>query len=107
MTDQPTPDDFPTTGELPDKLAFVSENRARAYIALKRADDPLTAVDLADAIDCSEATAYRCVNDLQDLDLVREAVRFDAEYRQRTAYTTMEPPQDRTRDACYAGGATR
>ncbi|ADB63976.1 hypothetical protein Htur_5089 (plasmid) [Haloterrigena turkmenica DSM 5511] len=99
MTDHPTPEDYPGTGELPDKLAFVKPNRARAYVALHDADDPLTAAELAAGLEYSKATAYRCLSDLESIDLVCEAVRLGTGHRPKTAYTTQAgaPPWERAR----------
>ncbi|ELY73228.1 helix-turn-helix domain-containing protein [Natrinema pallidum] len=94
-----SPDEFPGRGDLPDALAFVKPNRARAYIALERADGPVTATELKDALGCSNATAYRCLNDLQEIDLVCESIRLGGEYSPKTAYTTVAdaPSWDRAR----------
>lgn len=82
--------DYPGTGDLPDALAFVQPSRARAYIVLERADDPVSADELMDELECSQATAYRCLNDLEEIGLVCESIRLGAENKPKTAYTPID-----------------
>lgn len=91
------PADYPGRGDLPDALAFVSPSRARAFIALETADRPLTAQEVADRIGCAETTAYRCFDDLEEIDLVTESVRLAGDHKPTTAYTTGDVPWGRAR----------
>lgn len=97
-------EDYPGRGELPDALAFVSPNRARAYIVLETADDPLSAAELKDRLGCSQATAYRCLHDLEDVGLVTDATRVGADAPPKTAYLTVSLPNQA---ALSNGGADR
>lgn len=100
-----TPEDYPGRGQLPDKLAFVAPNRSECYIALRRADDPQTAEELTATLECSQATVYRMLDDLEDIGLVTDAVRLDADTPPKAAYKTTSPePADHPSRAYTDGG---
>lgn len=61
-------------GKLPDALAFLPENRGEAYVTLSELSQPLTVHDICEALDCSQATAYRTINDFESINLVSEKV---------------------------------
>ncbi|ELZ05787.1 helix-turn-helix domain-containing protein [Natrialba aegyptia] len=82
-------DEFTGTGELPDALAFVKPNRARCYVAVDRADGLISARELTDELGCSITTAYRCLNDLQDLGLVTDSICVGPDERPKTGYATV------------------
>lgn len=65
---------YDSTGRLPDALAFVSPGRARLWIKLHEAGGPLSASEIAEIVDASQATVYRMINEFQELGLVRETV---------------------------------
>ncbi|QCW05300.1 HTH domain-containing protein [Natrinema pallidum] len=95
MTIDPGPADYDGRGDLPDALAFVKPNYARAYVAFKRIDTSLTGPDLADRLDCSKPTAYRYINRLSDLGLITESEQRGTFAKPTPAYTTADTPSER------------
>lgn len=63
-----------TFGLLLDALAFLPEGRAEAYVTLSELSQPLTVHDICEALDCSQATAYRTITDFEEVNLVTEEV---------------------------------
>ncbi len=49
----------------------------------------ISARELTDELGCSITTAYRCLNDLQDLDLVTDSICVGPDERPKTGYATL------------------
>ena len=104
------PAEYRSTTQLPDALAFVKPAIARMWIELSNSDDSLSASELETRLGCSNATVYRYLERLEELDLVERTNEFEdmgPVVKYRATRPTERPVWERAQGELLANGGDR